>query len=159
VGTSGDFTNVPGAFVADATSPGTGQVTHVSAFLPLDAAGQPRVEIRMMVLNQPGHDEFVGIDNIVVEKAANLGAVASVAPQQTTAGAPEKLTVAVTPAPGGSAQVQVRCDLSALGAAADAALFDDGTHGDDTAGDLVFTRTGSVPGETAAGNYPIACTA
>jgi uncharacterized protein len=71
VGNSGSFTNVPAAFVADATT-GPSQatlVTSVCAVLPVAAENQPLVEVRVMTTNAVGNDENVGIDDIVVSTA------------------------------------------------------------------------------------------
>ncbi len=67
VGTSGDFTNVVGGYVADATTAGSAtQVTPVDVFLPGDADNQASVDIRVMSINAQGNDEWVGIDDIQV---------------------------------------------------------------------------------------------
>lgn len=66
VGSTGDFTNVPAGFVADATSVGATQVTPVNAVLPAAANNQPLVQVRVITSNATGSDEFVGVDNISV---------------------------------------------------------------------------------------------
>jgi uncharacterized protein len=71
VGASGTFTNVPAAFVADATTgPSLATlVTPVCAVLPAAASNQPLVEVRIMTSNAVGNDEAVGVDDIVVSTA------------------------------------------------------------------------------------------
>jgi hypothetical protein len=70
VGATGTFTNVAGAYVADATTTGTDtQVTSVCAVLPAAADGQSLVQVRIMTTNAAGNDEWVGIDDIVVDTA------------------------------------------------------------------------------------------
>ncbi len=71
VGSSGNFTNVPAAFVADATTgPSLATlVTPVCAVLPAGADNQPLVEVRVMTANAVGNDEAVGIDDSVVSTA------------------------------------------------------------------------------------------
>ncbi|MBK9654841.1 MAG: hypothetical protein IPO66_04950 [Rhodanobacteraceae bacterium] len=68
VGNSGNFTNVPAGFVADATTgPSLATlVTPVSATLPAAADNQAVVQIRVMTANAAGNDEPVGIDDIAV---------------------------------------------------------------------------------------------
>lgn len=69
VGTSGPYTNVPGAYVDDATVAGNTTVpaTHVSAALPSAVDGQADVYLRVMTLdNASGSNEHVGIDNISI---------------------------------------------------------------------------------------------
>jgi predicted extracellular nuclease len=71
-GSTGPFTNVPAAFVPDATTgPSLATlVTPVSVTLPADASNQPLVQIRVMTTNAAnpsgGGDEWVGVDDIEV---------------------------------------------------------------------------------------------
>lgn len=67
IGSTGDFINVPGGYIADATTGGQATlVTPVSVTLPVAANNQPVVEVRIMTANAGGSDEWVGIDDIVV---------------------------------------------------------------------------------------------
>ena len=68
IGNNGNFTNVPTAYVADATGgPSLAtQVTAVSVTLPADADNRPLLQLRIMTANAVGNDEWVGIDNISV---------------------------------------------------------------------------------------------
>lgn len=68
VGQSGDFTNLPAGFVADATTgPSLATlVTPVSVQLPVAAENQPEIQVRIITTNAVGNDEWVGIDDIVV---------------------------------------------------------------------------------------------
>ena len=68
VGTAGSFTNVPAAFVADATSgPSLATlVTPVSVTLPASADDEAQVQLRIMTANASGSDEWVGIDDISI---------------------------------------------------------------------------------------------
>jgi predicted extracellular nuclease len=68
VGSTGDFTNVPAGYVADATSGPMLEtlVTPVSVTLPDPAAGQPMVQVRIITTNASGSDEWVGVDDIIV---------------------------------------------------------------------------------------------
>jgi len=65
---SGVWTNIPGSFIADATTgPSLAtQTTPVNVALPNDAANRPIVEVRILTTNAVGSDEWVGIDNIQV---------------------------------------------------------------------------------------------
>jgi hypothetical protein len=67
-GSSGNFTNVPGGFVADATGgPSLATlVTPVSAALPASADNQPLVQVRVITSNAVGSDEWVGVDDISI---------------------------------------------------------------------------------------------
>jgi hypothetical protein len=76
VGSSGTFTNVPAAFVADATT-GPNQatlVTPVCVVLPAAADNQPLVQVRVMTTDAVGSDEWVAVDDIVVSTAPCGGA-------------------------------------------------------------------------------------
>ncbi|MBC8163478.1 MAG: ExeM/NucH family extracellular endonuclease [Roseiflexaceae bacterium] len=68
VGSSGDFTNVPAGFVADATTgPSLANlVTPVSATLPAAAGNQALVQVRVITTNAASNDEWVGVDDIVI---------------------------------------------------------------------------------------------
>ncbi|PKO14968.1 MAG: hypothetical protein CVU39_12905 [Chloroflexi bacterium HGW-Chloroflexi-10] len=65
-GGAGDFTNVPAAYIADATTgPGLATlVTPIDVTLPEAANNQPFLEIRVMTTNAIGTDEWAGIDDI-----------------------------------------------------------------------------------------------
>jgi hypothetical protein len=66
-GTTGDYTNVPAGYVADATTVNTDtQVTPVNAVLPAAADNQASVDIRILTYNALGSDENVGIDDIQI---------------------------------------------------------------------------------------------
>ncbi|MEP7148321.1 MAG: VCBS repeat-containing protein [Acidobacteriota bacterium] len=68
VGGAGDFSNVPGGYIADATT-GPSQatlVTPVDVTLPAAANNQSLVEVRILTTNAVGSDEWVGIDDIQV---------------------------------------------------------------------------------------------
>jgi hypothetical protein len=67
VGAVGNFTNVPAAYIADATTGGEAtRVTPVDVTLPAAALGQPLVQLRVMTTNAVGIDEWVGIDHVRV---------------------------------------------------------------------------------------------
>jgi hypothetical protein len=79
VGGTGDFTDLPGSFVADATS-GPSEatlVTPVCAILPVAAEDEPLVEVRMVTGNATGSDEWVGVDDIVVDSSGCGGGLPS----------------------------------------------------------------------------------
>ncbi|GAB4506786.1 MAG: hypothetical protein Fur0017_30420 [Anaerolineales bacterium] len=68
IGSSGSFTNIPAAYIADATTgPSIAtMVTPVDVTLPAVVNNQPHVELRIMTSNASGNDEWVGIDNISI---------------------------------------------------------------------------------------------
>jgi hypothetical protein len=69
---TGNYINVPTAFVADAsTGPSLADLTTpVSVTLPSDANGASMLEVRWITANAGGNDEWVGVDNIVVNGTA-----------------------------------------------------------------------------------------
>jgi predicted extracellular nuclease len=89
----------------------------------------------------------------------NPTGVGTASPNTLFAGDPTLLTVAVTlganpPCTG----LTVTCDLSTIGGSATQAFFDDGTHGDVTAGDNTFTYAATVAAGTSGGAKSLACT-
>ncbi|MEA2364736.1 MAG: uncharacterized protein QOI32_248 [Thermoleophilaceae bacterium] len=75
VGSGGSFANVPGGYVADATTgPGAaGAVTRLAAALPPAADGQPLVQVRVLTTNAAGQDEWIGVDDIEISAATVSG--------------------------------------------------------------------------------------
>ncbi|HEV8535591.1 MAG TPA: Ig-like domain-containing protein [Candidatus Limnocylindria bacterium] len=68
IGSSGSYTNVAAAFVADATT-GPSQatlVTPVSAQIPANANNKPVVQVRIITTNAVGNDEWVGVDDLAI---------------------------------------------------------------------------------------------
>jgi predicted extracellular nuclease len=83
----------------------------------------------------------------------------SASPSSLPGGGSTLLTVAVTPgANPASTGIAVSCDLTAIGGSATQSFFDDGTNGDATAGDLVFSDSATVPAATSPGNKSLPCT-
>ena len=72
IGTTGNFINIPAAFVADAgTGPSLATLeTAINAVLPSDANNQAQVQVRIITANAVGSDEWIGIDNINVTSTA-----------------------------------------------------------------------------------------
>lgn len=67
IGEAGAWANVPGGYIADATTGGAATAsTSVSLTLPADAADQPQLQVRILTTNAAGNDEWVGIDDIQV---------------------------------------------------------------------------------------------
>ena len=80
VGATGAWTNLPTAFVADATTGGTAtQATAVSVILPTAAESQAQVQVRVITANAVGRDEWVGIDDISVTSTPGAAATVSIA--------------------------------------------------------------------------------
>lgn len=79
VGNSGAWTNVPAAYVADATTGPNLAVltTAVSVVLPAAANNQPLVQIRVMTTNTTGSDESVGVDDIAITSSPTAVTLAS----------------------------------------------------------------------------------
>jgi len=163
VGNSGSYTNLPAGFVADATT-GPSQATLVTAVsVPLPAAceNQPLVQLRVMTTNAVGNDEWVGIDDINIQGTGggnvNLSGVGASNPSTVAPGANTLLTVTVTPATSpASTGITVNSDLSTIGGSATQAFFDNGTNGDTTAGDNIFSYLLTVPANTSGGSFSFA---
>lgn len=157
VGSSGNYTNVPAAFVADAsTGPNLATlVTPVSVTLPATCDNQSLVQLRIITANAPGSDEWIGIDDINVVAtggSSNPAGVGSANPNNPNAGDPVLLTVSVSPgAEPTSTNLAVETDLTTIGGSATQAFFDDGTNGDVTPSDNVFSFATNVTGGTTSG--------
>ncbi len=82
----------------------------------------------------------------------------SASPSSVAPGGITLLTVTVLPAttPTPSTGITVRVDLSSVGGSATQSLFDDGTNGDTTAGDNVFSYLEAVPAGTLSGARSLA---
>ncbi|HEX4899789.1 MAG TPA: hypothetical protein VFV61_04605 [Pyrinomonadaceae bacterium] len=74
VGNSGNFTNLPAGYVADASAGPSlcTQVTPVSVALPVAAENQAEVQVRIMSTNAVGNDEWIGVDDISVGTGPTL---------------------------------------------------------------------------------------
>ncbi|MBP9663606.1 MAG: VCBS repeat-containing protein [Pyrinomonadaceae bacterium] len=67
VGSTGDFSNVPGGYLADVSAgPSLTLTTPLAVTLPPQANNKPEVQIRIMTTNAGGSDEWIGIDDISV---------------------------------------------------------------------------------------------
>jgi predicted extracellular nuclease len=159
VGNTGAFTNVPAGFVADAsTGPSQAtQVTAVSATLPAAADNAALVQVRVMTTNAAGNDEYIGIDDISITGtpfggSTNPAGTGAAAPSTVIAGNTTLLTVTVTPGTNPtSTGLAVVADLTPIGGSATQSLFDDGSNGDATGGDNVFSYNATVAVATSAG--------
>jgi carbon monoxide dehydrogenase subunit G len=70
IGSTGNFINVPGGYVADATTANSAtKVSSVSATLPAAVNNQPLVQVRIITADAVGNDEWVGVDDIVVSSS------------------------------------------------------------------------------------------
>lgn len=77
----------------------------------------------------------------------------SASPSSVLPGGTTLLKVTVVPASSpASTGITVRTDLTSIGGSATQTFFDDGTNGDTTAGDNVFSYSEVVPAGTASGN-------
>ena len=85
-----------------------------------------------------------------------LFAAMSLTPNAVSPGGTLLITTAVIPATTpASTGITVTTDLSAIGLSASQTLYDDGTHGDVTAGDNVFSYAASIPTTLAGGTRTI----
>jgi endonuclease G len=155
IGSTGDYTNVPAAFVADATTAGQAtQVTFVNVALPAAVSNQPLVQLRIITANAVGSDEWVGIDDISIISGGTipLSGSGSASPAQVETGSTTLLKVSVNPATNPtSTGISVTGNLTAIGGSAAQQFFDDGTNGDVTAGDNVFSYLATVAANSSGG--------
>ena len=161
LGTTGNYTNVPAAYVADATTGGQAtQITPVNVILPAAANNQPIIQLRIITTNAVGNDEWVGIDNISIGGGGTgaLSGNGAANPNQVNAGSLTVLTVTVTPATNPtSTGITVVANTTNIGGTTSQQFFDDGTNGDQTAGDNIFSYLTTIPADAPTGirNIPI----
>ncbi len=161
VGVTGAFTNVPAAYVADATTASAAtQVTDVTVLLPGDAENQPLVQLRIMTTNAAGSDEWVGVDDIQVTGSTTNPTASGLAnPGSVPVGGSTLLTVAVVPGiTPNSTGLTVVADLSAIGGLTDTAFLDDGVAPDASANDLIFSFGATIPAATTVGSKSLPVT-
>lgn len=158
IGNTGNYTNIPAAFIPDATTGGSAtQVTPVSVALPAACENQPLVQLRVLTTNAVGNDEWVGIDDINITGTGggnvSLSGIGFANPATVAAGNATLLTVQVTPANNpASTGITVTGDLSSVGLSNAQTFFDDGTNGDATPGDNIFSYSAQIPGNQTAGS-------
>jgi endonuclease G len=165
VGGSGNYVNVPLGFVADATT-GPSQatlVTPVSVTLPAACDNQPLVQIRIISNDAVGNDEWVGVDDINITAGGGGGGVisGSGAANPTTAapGAATLLTVTVNPATTPpSTGIAVVGNLTPIAGSSTQTFFDDGSNGDVTGGDNIFSFLATVGAAVPTGQKTIVAT-
>jgi hypothetical protein len=166
VGSSGNYTNVPAGFVADASEGPSlaGLVTPVSTVLPGDAANQPLVQVRIITTDAAGSDEWIGIDDMsitgsTVATPTDPTGVAAASPSTAGPGDDTLLTVQVTPGQNpASTGLTVTADLSPIGGSAAQALLDDGLNGDAEAGDNIFSFNATISAATPTGTKTLVAT-
>ena len=111
--------------------------------------------IRWLDFNAAGSDDGLAVDDFSLTPAANNTAPSgsgAANPSTVIAGNATLLTVAVTAgANPSSTGISVIGDLSAIGGAATQAFFDNGTNGDVTAGDNIFSFQATVAPATIVG--------
>ena len=100
-------------------------------------------------------ENVVRLNSITVIDAM-LTSAATAAPTSVAAGARVLFTVEVTPGTNPtSTGINVTADLSSIGGSASQALFDDGTNGDATSADNVFSFLADVRATVASGAHSI----
>ncbi len=106
VGATGDFTSIPGGYIADATTAGTAtQVTPLNLTLPAAANNQAQLQIRVITTNAVGSDEWIGIDDLIVTGDTSGGGTPT--PTPTT---PTPTPTTPTPTPVRDANVDMNGD-------------------------------------------------
>jgi subtilisin family serine protease len=136
-GTHGDVTAADGIFSFDATVPMAATAgAYVIPVTIVDAqarTGAAQIAVRVMDPNMPN-------------------GVPTIAPAVASTGASVLLTLAVTPATTPpSTGILAYVTLTQIGGAAGTPMYDDGTHGDVTAGDKTYSLLATVGAATPAG--------
>jgi len=88
----------------------------------------------------------------IVTVVAPLSGIVTTTPSAAPAGCPTLIEVAVTPAIcSTSTGIAVEANLSAIGGSANQTLFDNGTNGDVTPNDMIYSYQISIPGSQSLG--------
>ncbi|HTL34569.1 MAG TPA: EGF domain-containing protein, partial [Kofleriaceae bacterium] len=160
VGSTGLFTNVPAAFVADATEGPSlaGNVITVGAPLPSAVDDKDLVQLRIITANAGASNEWVGVDNIAVTSAySTFSAYCALTYSMISNGMTLGLAVVVSPDGNPvSTGITVACDLSEIGGAVNQPLYDDGTHGDSVSGNNIFSFD-AIVAATVRGQKTMPC--
>ncbi len=100
-------------------------------------------------------EHLVNINSIAVIEPT-LTSTSTATPASVPTGASVLFTVTVTPGTNpASTGITVTADLTAIGRSAAQTLFDDGTNGDVTSGDNVFSFLAAVPSNATSGDQSI----
>jgi hypothetical protein len=149
VGTTGNFTNVTTAYVADASSGPSLAImeTLVSTTLPSLVDNQPILQVRIITTDATGADEWIGVDDISIWATGTMPSVVAIAnPASIQVGSSTLLTAAVTSGTNPSSTgITVIGDLSSIGGLSSQVFSDDGASGDNIAGDNIFSFSAVVP--------------
>ncbi|MCU1350636.1 MAG: repeat protein, partial [Acidobacteria bacterium] len=90
------------------------------------------------------------------QNSCGFGATGNANPNSVSSGGTSLLTVTVTPATAPpSSGITVTANLTSIGGSATQALFDDGTNGDVTIGDNIFSFSTTVTGTGGAKSLPV----
>jgi len=120
--------------------------------------------IRWVDFNVTNADDGLAIDDFSLTPVGGSGSgnpsgVGAANPATVNPGSPTLLTVQVMPATNPpSSGLAVAADLTAIGGAANQVFFDDGTNGDLTAGDNLFSFQATVAAATSVGNKSLPVT-
>jgi len=125
------------------------------------APSNTTADIRSGYSNNNATDFTVGAPNphnsSYGSSSGGLSAAGQASPSTVTSGNAVLLTVTVTPATSpASTGITVTADLSTIGGSATQSFYDDGTHGDATAGDNIFSfSTTATVGKSATLSLPV----
>jgi hypothetical protein len=131
--------------------------TALSSTINVTVGAGQEVWLRWKDINHPNNDHGLAIDDFSVTAHTTLAptpptGVGAANPNTVVAGGSTLLTVAVTPGTNPtSTGITVTGNLSSIGGSATQQFFDDGTHGDATAGDNTFSFQATVTSGTSAG--------
>lgn len=146
IGNTGNFINVPAAFVADAsTGPSIATlVTAVTATLPAAADNQALVQIRIITNDAAGSDEYIGIDDISVTGAplANPGVLQLSSAAYSIAENASNIAITVTRTGGSAGSVSI--DYATSNGSADAGVDYTATSGTLTLADGINSATFTI---------------
>ena len=152
-----------GADIVDYIAYGTGTSCATGAAAPAPSTSLADIRVNACTVTGNSSTEFatgapsprnLASPAVSCFGGSSLSAAASASPATLNVGTSTLLTVQVNPVTGGAAPstgITVAADLTSLGGSANTAFFDDGSNGDVTAGDNIFSYTATAPNSGTSG--------
>jgi len=162
---SADLTSIGGisnqSFFDDGThgdvTPGDNIFSFTAAVPNNNATGSLSIPVVISDAQSRGGSTSISLQ--VNPQSTPPAGVVSATPSSLLAGNPTLIAVTVTPGTNpASTGITVTGNLSTIGGSTTQTFFDDGSHGDVTAGDNVFSFTATVPANTAPGSKSLTFT-
>jgi len=156
IAVTGDLSDIGGSATQAFTDNGDGTFSYNATVALGTSAGPKSLPVTISDNESRSGSSSIALS---VPAATAISGSGAVTPNSAPASASALFTVTVTPGSSPtSSGVAVTADLSSIGGSATQTLYDDGTNGDVTSGDNVFSFNATVGGSTVPGSYIIPVT-